>query len=329
MPAAPVPDDEASRLLALRSLEVLDSEPESDFDDIVALASEVCAAPISLVTLVDAGRQWFKAKIGAGPEESSRDVSFCAHAILGKDLMVIPDARADARFADNPFVLADPGIRFYAGAPLITTEGYALGTLCVVDHHPHRLSLDQLRALRALARKVTEQLDLRRVSLISASPPIVPDRDVDLAYLVSTLVADLRQIAAVRNTVITLVAEGTPVVRANRLRLGQALDYALFHALQAAPPGGRVAVRVEGTPAIRTHYSGGSIVPAWLVDLAEGQPAAEPLPAAVAAVLRRHGVTGRVLPDPVGTLDAGFELTFRQVVLPETASVRENVAPGR
>lgn len=326
---APVPDDEASRLLALRSMEVLDTEPESDFDDIVALASEVCAAPISLVTLVDANRQWFKAKIGMAPEETSRDVSFCAHAILGKDLMVIPDATADARFADNPFVRADRGVRFYAGAPLVTSDGYALGTLCVVDHHPHRLSLDQLRALRALAHKVTELLDLRRVSLITASPPIVPDRNVDLAYLVSTIVTELRPIAAVRNTVVTLVAEGAPVVRANPLRLGQALDYTLFHALRAAPPGGRVAVRVDGTPAIRTHYSGGSIVPVWLADLADGRPAAEPVPAAVATVLRRHGVIGRVLPDPAGTLGAGFELTFDQRVLPVAASARENVAPGR
>jgi hypothetical protein len=326
---APVPDDEASRLLALRSLEVLDTEPESDFDDIVALASEVCAAPISLVTLVDAERQWFKAKVGTPVEETSRDVSFCAHAILGKDLMVIPDATTDARFADNPFVQTDPGVRFYAGAPLITSDGCALGTLCVVDHHPHRLTLDQLRALRALARKVTEQLDLRRVSLISASPPIVADRTVDLAYLVSTLVGELRPIAAVRNAVITLVAEGAPVIRADPHRLSQALDYTLFHALRLAPPGGRLAVRVDSTPAIRVHYAAGSIVAAWLADLADGQPAAEPVPAAVATVLRRHGITGRIIADPVGTLDAGFELAFdKQAGALEVAS-RENVAPGR
>jgi hypothetical protein len=310
-------------------MEVLDTAPESDFDDIVALASEVCAAPISLVTLVDADRQWFKAKVGMPLDETSRDVSFCAHAILGKDLLVIPDATADARFADNPYVRTDPGVRFYAGAPLVTSDGSALGTLCVVDHHPHRLSLDQLRALRALARRVTEQLDLRRISLVSAAAPIVPDRDVDLAYLTSTLVSDLRPIAAVRNIVVTLVADGAPVVRADSHRLRQALDYTLFHALRAAPPGGRVAVRVEGTPAIRTHYSGGSIVPTWLADLANGQPAAEPVPAAVATVLRRHGVTGSVVLDPVGTLDAGFELTFAQRVVPEPARARENVAPGR
>jgi len=326
---APVPDDEASRLLALRSMEVLDTDPESDFDDIVALASEVCAAPISLVTLVDADRQWFKAKVGLAADETSRDVSFCAHAILGKDLLVIPDATADARFADNPYVKSDPGVRFYAGAPLVTSDGYALGTLCVVDHHPHRLSLDQLRALRALARKVTEQLDLRRVSLVSASPPILVDRDVDLAYLVSMLVGELRPIASVRNIVVTLVAEGAPVVRADPHRLSQALDYVLFHAFRAAPPGGRLAVRVDATPAIRARYSGVSIVPAWLADLADGQPAAEPVPAAVATVLRRHGITGQVALDPVGMLDAGFELTFKQPVGSVGAAARENVAPGR
>lgn len=158
----PIPPDEADRLRALHELDILDTAAEPEFDDLVALASHICGVPMSLVSLIDADRQWFKARIGVAEAETSRDVSFCAHAILGRDLMVVPDATTDARFADHPAVLGNPGIRFYAGAPLVTTDGYALGTLCVVDETPRRLTLGQLQALRALARQVTAQLELRR-----------------------------------------------------------------------------------------------------------------------------------------------------------------------
>ncbi|MDP9797888.1 signal transduction histidine kinase [Catenuloplanes nepalensis] len=156
------PENEAGRLAMLHDLEVLDTDPEQEFDDIVKLASHVCGVPMSLVSLVDADRQWFKAKVGTEVDETSRDVSFCAHAILGKDLLVVPDVHEDRRFADNPLVAGDPGVRFYAGAPLVTSDGFALGTLCVVDSEPRRLNLDQLQALRALSRQVTAQLELRR-----------------------------------------------------------------------------------------------------------------------------------------------------------------------
>src|SRR5690242_9502960 len=142
---APVPDNETDRLAALYSLNILDSAPEQDFDDIVALASNVCSTPMSLVTLVDMDRQWFKARCGQDLVETSRELSFCAHAILGRDLLVVPDATKDARFSDNPTVTVDGGIRFYAGAPLVTTEGYALGTLCVIDNEPRQLDVEQLQ----------------------------------------------------------------------------------------------------------------------------------------------------------------------------------------
>ena len=166
---APLPVNETDRLAALYSLNVLDSPPEKDFDDIVALASTVCCVPMSLVSLIDADRQWFKARTGTDLTETSRDLSFCAHAILGRDLLVVPDAREDARFADNPAVTVDGGVRFYAGAPLVTTDGYGLGTLCVVDSQPRRLDLEQLQALRALARQVTSQLELRRYAVALAN----------------------------------------------------------------------------------------------------------------------------------------------------------------
>jgi len=166
---APLPDNEIDRLAALYALDILDSAPEQDFDDIVALASTVCDTPMSLVTLVDTDRQWFKARVGTDLVETSRDLSFCAHAILGRDLLVVPDATKDARFSDNPSVDMEGGIRFYAGAPLITTDGYALGTLCVMDKKPRSLDIEQQQALRALARQVTSQIELRRHSIALAN----------------------------------------------------------------------------------------------------------------------------------------------------------------
>ena len=166
---APVPTNEIERLAALHALDVLDSPPEKDFDDIVALAATVCGAPLSLVTLVDTDRQWFKAGTGTDLTETSRDISFCAHAILSQDLLVVPDAREDARFSVNPAVDIPGGIRFYAGAPLITSDGFAVGTLCVLDSEPRHLDSGQLQALRALARQVTSQLELRRYAVTLAN----------------------------------------------------------------------------------------------------------------------------------------------------------------
>ncbi|GAA2641203.1 GAF domain-containing sensor histidine kinase [Paractinoplanes durhamensis] len=190
---ASLPDNETDRLSALYALDILDSAPEQDFDDIVQLASNVCGTPMSLVTLVDTDRQWFKARVGTDLTETSRDLSFCAHAILGRDLLVVPDATKDARFADNPSVDMEGGIRFYAGAPLVTTDGYALGTLCVIDNSPRSVGVEQLQALRALARQVTSQMELRRHSVALANTTArlqeLERRKDDLAQLVG---GDLR-----------------------------------------------------------------------------------------------------------------------------------------
>jgi signal transduction histidine kinase len=185
---AALPDNETDRLAALYALDILDSAPEQDFDDIVALASNVCGTPMSLVTLVDTDRQWFKARVGTDLFETSRELSFCAHAILGRDLLVVPDTSKDARFSDNPLVDAREGIRFYAGAPLVTTDGFALGTLCVVDKEPRTLDIEQLQALRALARQVTAQMELRRHAIALANTTArlqeLERRKDDLAALV-------------------------------------------------------------------------------------------------------------------------------------------------
>jgi signal transduction histidine kinase len=159
-----MPHNEAARLEALRQCDILDTAPEPAFDDITRLAAHICGTPIALTTLIEVDRQWFKAKVGLAIAETSRNVSFCAHAILQPDLLIVPDALADARFATNPLVTAEPHIRFYAGAPLVTPEGHALGTLCVIDRMPRELSPDQQEALRALAREVMAQLQLRKAN---------------------------------------------------------------------------------------------------------------------------------------------------------------------
>jgi GAF domain-containing protein len=153
---------ETKRLKVLWQYDVLDTVPEELFDDLTELAARICEAPIALISLVDEDRQWFKSKVGVTISETSRDISFCAHAIRGQDLFIIPDATKDLRFANNPLVTSDPKIRFYAGAPLIAPDGEALGTLCVIDKVPRELSGDQQQALRVLARHVMTQLELRR-----------------------------------------------------------------------------------------------------------------------------------------------------------------------
>lgn len=162
---APIPADEASRLRELRSYGILDSAPEPEFDDIARLASLVCDTPIAAISLIDAERQWFKARVGALPSETPRDVAFCAHAILDVPILQVPDATLDPRFADNPLVTHGLAIRFYAGFPLVDRSGAALGTLCVIDQSPRALSPAQLEALQALGRVAVTQLEVRRTLL--------------------------------------------------------------------------------------------------------------------------------------------------------------------
>ena len=161
---APIPKNEKKRLEVLWQYDVLDTVPERVFDDLTDLAALICEAPVALITLVDDKRQWFKSRVGATLTETTRDISFCAHAILQNKMLIVPDAANDVRFAKNPLVTGEPKIRFYAGAPLITPDGQALGTLCVLDKVPRTLRPEQQRALEILSSHVMTQLELRRRS---------------------------------------------------------------------------------------------------------------------------------------------------------------------
>ena len=161
----PIPKDEPKRLATLHKYQILDSPPEEQFDALTELAAHICGTPVALLTLIDSDRQWFKSKLGVTLSETSRDFAFCAHAIMVRDLFVVPDASKDRRFASNPLVRANPKIRFYAGMPLVTSSNQALGTLCVIDRVPRKLTRAQADALKALGQQAMHQLEARREML--------------------------------------------------------------------------------------------------------------------------------------------------------------------
>jgi diguanylate cyclase len=166
---AALPDNETQRLAALAQYQIVGTPPEQAYDDITQLASHICETPIALLSLIEHDRQWFKAKVGLDTPDIIREQAFCAHAILEPDeLFVVPDAHQDNRFHDNALVTGDPYIRFYAGAPLVTAQGEALGALCVIDRTPRVLRPEQALALRALARQVMVQLELHRTNRLLA-----------------------------------------------------------------------------------------------------------------------------------------------------------------
>ena len=159
---APIPENEVARVQALHQYAVLNTAPEPAYDQLAELAASICGTPIAAVSLIDSDRQWIKANVGLNFSETARDVAFCAHTIAQRDLLVVPDATRDPRFADNPLVTSEPHIRFYAGAPLITSDGHALGTLCVLDYAPRQLDDQQRDALRVLSHQVVARLELRK-----------------------------------------------------------------------------------------------------------------------------------------------------------------------
>lgn len=193
MAAAPLPPDEEARLAAIDEYGLLDAVPQPAFDDFTRLVAYICDVPTALVSVIDERRQVFLSRVGLELESTPREDAFCAHAILDRKVLVVPDAVQDPRFADNPLVQGAPRIRFYAGAPLVLPGGQAAGTLCAIDSRPRQLSDRQLRALESLARQLVTNIELRRVSARLARTQAELERDVDAAaVLQQTLIPSRR-----------------------------------------------------------------------------------------------------------------------------------------
>ncbi|MBW4430093.1 MAG: GAF domain-containing sensor histidine kinase [Nostoc desertorum CM1-VF14] len=202
---AVLPQNETVRIQTLRQYKILDTPPEAAFDDLTRLAAQICGAPIALISFIDESRQWFKSKVGLDIQSTSRELAFCTHAILQPhNPLIISDTLLDERFATNPLVASDPYIRFYAGASLITPQGYTLGTLCVVDRVPRQLSSEQIQALQTLSRQVVTQLELKLY--LCKLESITATQHQQIEYLISALDHDLRTpILANRNTLYAML----------------------------------------------------------------------------------------------------------------------------
>ncbi len=185
-----VPPDESSRLRAIEQLRILDTPAEKVWDRLVHLAAAICDVPIALVTVVDAKRQWFKANVGLDVSETSREVSFCGHAIWSDDMFVVPDASEDERFADNPLVTEAPHIRFYAGQPINAPDGNKIGTLCVIDRQPRRLTSTQAASMKLLAQQA-EDLLIMRESIVTLRNLVEEDPDITTQSVLNRISHDL------------------------------------------------------------------------------------------------------------------------------------------
>lgn len=235
---APLPANETLRRLALARYEILDTLPEPAIDDLNQIAAQICGTPIALVSLVDDDRQWFKAKCGLDATQTPRNRSFCAHAILQPDhVFIVEDALSDERFVDNPLVIGDPHIRFYAGTPLVTHDGYALGSLCVIDHQPRQLSAEQIKALEALGRQVVDQFEAHR-TLRQYKQAIVELHEAQLSAVQNAKMSALGHlvsgIAHEVNNPIGFIGSNLPHVRDYTAELLEAV--ALYHEVCPQPP---------------------------------------------------------------------------------------------
>ncbi|MFP5040633.1 ATP-binding protein [Parasediminibacterium sp. JCM 36343] len=230
---APIPSNEQQRLWELYNYEIMDTPPEEEFDEIVKLASQICNVPISLISLVETSRQWFKAKVGIEASETAREISFCGHAIASnEEIFEVGDASQDYRFFDNPFVTNEPNVRFYAGVPLINKNGIKLGTLCVINSVPQHLTDDQSFALKVLARQVIKLLDLRLNNKALTAQKIRLKQQAEMqnriisiiAHDVRSPVASLKQIVEFNNNNILSDVEAKELMQVAEVHLDGTLD---------------------------------------------------------------------------------------------------------
>ncbi|MCJ8280093.1 MAG: GAF domain-containing protein, partial [Rivularia sp. ALOHA_DT_140] len=167
------PNNESERIKALIKYQILDTEAENQFDNLTALAAKICNTPIAVISLVDKNRQWFKSKFGLEATETPRDIAFCAHAICQpKEVFIVPNAQEDERFVNNPLVISEPNVIFYAGVPLVTPDGFAIGTLCAIDNKPRNISLEEIQFLQTLSLQIISQLE-ERINLIKLKQTVV------------------------------------------------------------------------------------------------------------------------------------------------------------
>lgn len=194
MITARLPENESVRLAELYEYNILDTLPEQEYDDITKVASDLCSMPISIISFIDKGRQWFKSRVGLNSTETNRDLAFCAHAILTPtDMFIVPDPTIDERFKDNPYVIGEPHIGFYAGVPLVSPQGNAMGTLCVMDNKPNELTEEQKVTLRALARVVTAHMELRKKNFqLAEQKQLLEQTNIDLSQFAHVVAHDIK-----------------------------------------------------------------------------------------------------------------------------------------
>ena len=210
MQIPPPPPEENNRIDALRSYEILDSLPEQEYDELTSLASEICQTPISLISLIDDNRQWFKSNHGLDVRETPREFAFCAHGILNPtEILLVPDSREDSRFKENPLVTGDPHVIFYAGVPLVNEDGYPLGSLCVIDHNPKQLTENQLSSLKILAKQVVNLLELRRANkALITIKSLLEQRNAELEQQATIARDEVRpQVLQLHETILHLITE--------------------------------------------------------------------------------------------------------------------------
>lgn len=299
--AHPVPEREQERLRELDLLNIMDSLPERSYDGFAKLAAIICETPIALISLLDGSRQWFKANVGLDATETPRDQAFCAHAIIEPGtVMVVNDAAADERFVDNPLVKGDPNIRFYAGAPLVTASGLALGALCVIDREPRELSARQLEALETLASEVSMMLQLRRA--VGELERTVLDQDAE----VDRLVGYQRELE-LAEVELRAAASTDPVSGlANRRSLDTRLSEEVARAVRYRAPLAVLMVDLDG---FKDHNDAFGHV--------AGDEAIRHAADVLSAALRPHDFLGRY---------GGDEFT---VILPHTSSIGARVLAER